>query len=322
MLAWPASAEPTAVIADTSRGGGHSGGVFFVLEAVDGRAVDPNALSASRRASYGKGIQMRVVLVERAVPAGRRRLKLSAAVGYAAPVQGIFSRRAGSRVEGEVDVDLKPGVRYRVNGQLDGFRQELWLEEEGVRPALAVVMGSTRQLPMPADAGYACCNLRYDDNAINDTNHISLPFVPLGTRVSPRSHSKWRTEVWVDGRPMVIDLEYNRELETREQFLGKLVVPQDPRARVSAYPAEVREAIHQGKVLLGMTKEQVIIALGYPRSDFTVGGLAASRWVYSLTEDEQVILNFDDAGRLESADGGEVALSVLLAPGRTAHQQP
>lgn len=131
----------------------------------------------------------------------------------------------------------------------------------------------------PLLEGYTCCNLHYEGDWISDSNFGSLPFIPAGTPVKLKSYGRYRLHVDMDGKPMRIGQDYGRAQETLEKFAAKLIVKEDPRPRIAKYPAEVREAIRLGQVAVGMTKEQTLIAVGYPQTDETVS-LDAPVWNY------------------------------------------
>jgi len=114
-------------------------------------------------------------------------------------------------------------------------------------------------------SGYACCNLRYDGDQIKDSNLGQLPFIAAGTPVRVKTIEDHVAQVDVDGRPMRLVLE-NRGAETIQQWLARIVVGEDPRTRLAAYPPAVRDAIRVGKLAKGMTREQVIMAVGYPQT--------------------------------------------------------
>ena len=69
---------------------------------------------------------------------------------------------------------------------------------------------------------------------------------------------------------MRIGLDYGRAQETLEKFAKKLILAEDPKAKIAKYPAEVRESIRFGQVVAGIMKEWTIIAGGYPQRDETV----------------------------------------------------
>lgn len=297
-------------------GGGKRGGAFFFLGELDGVATDKNNLDASMRASRGRGPQMRFVKVERPVQAGRHRLKLIGRYAFAAPVDALFRSGSDYRVEGELDADLRPNVVYKVNGVLQEYRQEVWLEEaeSGVRVGSVIVNESVDQARKKAmeGAAYSCCNLRYADDWISDANTAGLPFIPAGTPIAIREYGRNRIHVLVDGYPMTIGHDYGRKQETREQFAAKLLTKVSPGEAINSFPPAVQKAIRSGMVLRGMSKDQVIVSLGYPRTDMTAA-LDAPEWKYSTADGYEYEVVWSADGHVvdvRSEDAG--ALRVVL----------
>lgn len=259
---------------------------------------------------------MRFVKVERPVQAGTHRLKLIGRNAFAAPIESLFRSSSDYRVEGELDADLRPNVLYRVNGVLQEFRQEVWLEEaeSGLRIGAAIVNESIEQARKKAmeGAAYSCCNLRYSDDWISDANAAGLPFIPAGTPIAIREYGRNRIHVLVDGYPMTIGHDYGRKQETKEQFVAKLLTKMNPAEAIKGFPHAVQTAIRSGKVLRGMSKDQVIISLGYPRTDMTAT-LDAAAWKYSTTDGYDYEVVWSDDGRVADVRSGDTgALSVVL----------
>jgi hypothetical protein len=95
-----------------------------------------------------------------------------------------------------------------------------------------------------------------------------------------------------------------------------LVVSTDPRPRIASYPAAIQEAIRQGKVMVGMTREQAIAAVGYPVTSENVT-LDAPAWRVWRSSGEEYHLYFGADGRLSSVTGDDgVIAQVLYRPGR------
>lgn len=126
---------------------------------------------------------------------------------------------------------------------------------------------AAEQKPAYLRSGHACCNLHYNGDWISDSNLAQLPFIPAGTPIKVRKIDGYRAYVEVDGKPMRMGLDYGRVAETTPQWVEKLVVLEDPRVRLERYPAAVRNAIKAGKLMKGMTREQVIMAVGHPQTD-------------------------------------------------------
>lgn len=287
-------------------GSGKPGGGFFFVQEIDDIAEAQNNMDASVRASRGQGRSMSFKKVEHQVPAGKHRLKLVGQYAYAAPVESLFRSATNYRVEGEIEVNLHPALEYRVRGVLEEFRQEVWLEEaaSGDRIGEKLVNKTVEEARIRAMAGafYACCNLHYDDEWISDENIWGLPFIPAGAPIAIREYGRDRIHVLVDGRPMTIGHDYGRKQETKEQLVTKLLVKEDPAKVIASYSPEVQEAIRSGRILLGMSKEQVIISIGYPRVDLTTS-LDLPVWKYKS----------DDDGKFELVWGADGLLSELRA---------
>ena len=307
---------PTATVVDTTSGGGGGGGVFYVLTEYNDKTV-PNALIESQRASRGFGPNLRLAFVERPVPAGKVRLKLLAKVGYAAPIQTIFSSPPAP-AEGVVEVDLQPGVRYQVSGVLDALRSEVWLEEVESRrivsAKIAAPPSAEAQKAGAAEAAYTCCNLRYDrEGWISDANWMNQPFVPAGTPIRLYDIARHRAKAMVGERPMGLGLDYSRDQQTFAQFAAKIALKEDPGPRIAGYPADVQAAIRDGKIVRGMTKEQVIVALGHPLMNRT-RSLDEACWYYTTLQDEVYSVVFDAEQKVQQVDSTpDVESRVLRA---------
>lgn len=112
--------------------------------------------------------------------------------------------------------------------------------------------------------GYTCCNLHYDKDWISDANWGQLPMIPAGTPIKVVSYGSNRAAVEIDGKPFRIGQDYGRNEESLETYIAKLIVKSSPKAKIAAYPQKVRAAVKDGRILPGMNREQVIVAVGYP----------------------------------------------------------
>jgi hypothetical protein len=161
--------------------------------------------------------------------------------------------------------------------------------------------------------GFACCNLHYDHDTINDGNYSELPMIPAGTAIEVLSYDDghYRAAVKVDGKPMKLGLEFGRSEESLEAWVGKIVVTDDPRPRIKTYSQGIRDAIYEGKVIVGMTREQAIIAIGYPitSENITLDGPVWRLW-HSRRGEYQ--LNFRPDGHLGSVTGDDSVTSLIV----------
>lgn len=162
----------------------------------------------------------------------------------------------------------------------------------------------------PMRTGYTCCNLHFEDDWISDGNYGEHPFIAAGTPAKIYGLSGDRAYVEIGGRPVRLGHDYGRKQETLQQWVDKLIVTKDPKVRLASFPPDVREAIRIGKVLEGMTKEQVIMAVGYPMTSETAS-LNSPVWNYWLSSFDQYQVIWDKEGKARvSADPGVKARAV------------
>lgn len=125
--------------------------------------------------------------------------------------------------------------------------------------------------------GFTCCNLHREDDWISDVNYLNSPMIPAGTPATVKKYGRHRVHVDLDGKPMRLGHDYGRKEETLEKWTAKMIVAEDPTARIAGFPRLVQDAIKVGQISLGMTREQVIIAVGYPLTNENPS-LDAPRW--------------------------------------------
>jgi hypothetical protein len=306
-----------ATIADTADGGGPGGAAFFMVTAIEGVEVSETALAASMRASFGRGAYMVTRSAERTAPAGKVTLKLRGVQTHVAPIDTIFRaifKGGNPEVTGTVTVELVGGQRYRANGVLDSFKREVWLEDErGVELPGSKVTASPDPEILKAMEGavFVATNLRYEGDWISEASSPQLSFVPVGARLKVTELGSNRASILIDGRKMRMGVDFSRGYETIQQFIDRATTSQDPRPKLTGFPEKIRNAIRSGRVVAGMTREQVLLSLGRPRVDFNPK-LDVQEWKYQVPEQEELFLLFDEAGLLKEIDGSRKARKLVL----------
>ncbi len=175
--------------------------------------------------------------------------------------------------------------------------------------------GSAASQTLPRQ-GFACCVLHYKHDWINDGNYAELPIIPAGTPIEVLNYGSNRAYIKVEGKPMRLGHDYGRDQETLEAWVNKIVVNDDPRPRIATYPPPVQAAIREGKVMVGMTREQAIAAIGYPLTSENVS-LDAPMWRVWRSSNGEYDLNFGADGRIKSITGDDsVTALVTYQPGR------
>ena len=138
---------------------------------------------------------------------------------------------------------------------------------------------------------WACCNLRYDKDWISDRQFTARPFLPVGAPVVITDWGRNRVYADINGVKMRAGADREYFKGSREQFAEVLFLREDPSQRIATFPPAVQAAIRSGRIALGMTKEQVVMALGPPRFYLTPV-LGAANWVYFAAEDGEFDLDW------------------------------
>jgi len=188
-----------------------------------------------------------------------------------------------------------------------------------VRDVLASV-GLAKPSPPPPPAagdpvfprhGFACCNLHNDGNTINDGNYAKYPLIPAGTPIDVLKYSRHEAAITINGKPMRLTHDYGRNEETLDQWVNKIVVNEDPTPRIASYPPQIQAAIREGRVAVGMTREQVIVAVGYPLTSENAS-LDEPVWHMWRSSRGAYDLHFGPNGRMGSITGDEEVTGLIL----------
>lgn len=160
----------------------------------------------------------------------------------------------------------------------------------------------------PALSGYTCCNFHYAKLGagknkirywISDANWSSLPMISAGAPIRAKAYAEHHITVEIDviyTQEMALGLDYGRS-QTIGDWARKMIVQEDPRGRIGRWPEPVQRAVRAGKVAIGMTKEQVIVSLGYPPAHETPS-LDAERWKYWYGKFDTFLVVWDAQGRV------------------------
>jgi len=136
--------------------------------------------------------------------------------------------------------------------------------------------------------GFLCCNMRTDGGWISDINYQD--------EGKMTGYGKNRVHVIINGRKQDIGNDYSRSISL-EAFATRYIVTQDPLEKLRTYPKKIQEAIGTARLTKGMTREQAIMAVGYPVSDENPT-LESKTWRYWLNSFAEFDAIFDDAGQL------------------------
>ena len=144
--------------------------------------------------------------------------------------------------------------------------------------------------------GFLCCNMRSDGSWISDSNYAESGkrIIQIGTPIIYKGLGRNRVLVEIEGKRQAIGNDYSRDIAL-EAFARRYIVKDDPRAKLEAMPPKLRRAIETARVTRGMTKEQVVMAMGYPISSENPH-LDVKRWKYWLWSFSPFTIEFDEAG--------------------------
>jgi hypothetical protein len=159
--------------------------------------------------------------------------------------------------------------------------------------------------------GFLCCNMRSNGTWISDSNYVESgkTMIPFGTPMKFAGIGRYRVNVDIDGKRQAIGNDYSRDL-AMDVFAKRYFVKDDPRPKVASAPTKIRTAIETARVTKGMTRDQVIISLGYPISSETPH-LDAAVWKYWLWSFSPFSVNFDGNGRVTSVTTDPATLAKV-----------
>jgi len=177
---------------------------------------------------------------------------------------------------------------------------------------LAAVPLATLAQPLP-DPGFLCCNMRTDGSWISDINYAEngKRVIPLGTPLKATGYGRSRVYVELPEGKQAIGNDYSRDLSLPD-FAKRYVVAEDPKKKLAGYPPKIRKAIETARLMPGMTREQVLMSVGYPVSSENPH-LDANVWRFWLSSfaEFQVVFGPDNRVREITTDAQTRNLVVM-----------
>jgi hypothetical protein len=179
---------------------------------------------------------------------------------------------------------------------------------------LLAIAGAAQAQPKPE--GFLCCNMYAEGDWISDSNYRDQgkKLIPLGTPARVTDYGRYRVFVEMANQKMRLGNDYSRNLPLGD-FAGRYIVATDPAAKLASWPANVQTAVKSGKVMVGMTKEQVLMALGYPIQSENPS-LDAPIWRYWLSSFAEFQVQWDASGRVQDIAGDVMTKNLVVQPGR------
>jgi outer membrane protein assembly factor BamE (lipoprotein component of BamABCDE complex) len=157
-----------------------------------------------------------------------------------------------------------------------------------------------------------CCNYRHDGRGwMSDSNYGPNQMMPLGATVVMQGYGRNRVNTLMNGARMSIGNDYSRNLSL-EQFASRMIVKEDPKAVLATYEPAVQAAITSARIMRGMSKEQVLMALGYPIGNENPN-LDARSWRYWLSSFEEFEVQWS-GDVVAEVKGNRTVLNKVLVP--------
>ncbi|MFT4193604.1 outer membrane protein assembly factor BamE [Ottowia sp.] len=114
----------------------------------------------------------------------------------------------------------------------------------------------------------------------------------------------------MDGEAQDLGNDYSRSVEMGT-FAHRYVLPCNPMRRLASAPQPVERAVRASRVRVGMTREQVTTALGYPIADETPNQ-DGRVWKYWRSRSERFDVVFNAQGRVAAVRSDDPALRARV----------
>lgn len=167
-------------------------------------------------------------------------------------------------------------------------------------------------LAEPNFEGYLCCNMRTDGKWISDINYAEggMRIIAAGTPIKSTGYGRYRIHVEVGGEKHALGNDYSRDIDM-PTFAQRYIVKENPRSRIETYSSKIQQAIASARVTLGMTREQVFTAVGYPVSSENpdLNAPILRFWRDSFSE-FQVL--FDEEGRVREITTDPLTANLVV----------
>jgi hypothetical protein len=146
---------------------------------------------------------------------------------------------------------------------------------------------------------YTRFTLHYERETFVTTNYAVGTIVPINTKVTLVSKGRESLEL------RIVDTGETFKVKNIEKFSGKdidgiaqYMLSAEP-TPIEKLPDDISKAIQTGELRLGMTKQQAILARGYPPAHATPSTDGCDRWVYWSSRFVKLTIVFQDGALVE-----------------------
>ena len=162
---------------------------------------------------------------------------------------------------------------------------------------LALMSGCSTMQGQPFDptlagrAFYLCCNIAFKpDRVASDANYWKYrtdegykpsPLLAAGTRVRVAKVGESAVEFQPSDATTTytVVFKYGRGHLSASQYFHNILRDENPVDAMQDVPPSIADAVREGRLVVGMTKAQTLIARGYPPAHRTPS-LEATEWLY------------------------------------------
>ncbi len=179
--------------------------------------------------------------------------------------------------------------------------------------------------------GFLCCTVRFDYyrnvNRASDANWVEFrshlqagtpvkvtPYLSLAQSRNPfATANPYEFAIAGDKKELALKNEYTKHLSPKD-YLSQLVVATDPKIKIETFAPEIKAAIAGGRVMVGMTKEQVTMALGHPLKKENPNPATSPMWRYYYGSFDEFFIVFDADGTVKAIEGLPFTLADAVYP--------
>lgn len=180
--------------------------------------------------------------------------------------------------------------------------------------ALALVAALTAcASPMTESVqGFLCCNQTVAKGWLSSENILGGTVIPLGSPVRVNSIKRERYAYGSIGNS-----EYGFSHDTGKteaettRWLSTIVTQGDPAREMEKFPSTVKIAISSSRVFVGMTRQQVLMAIGHPSASLNPDPASLTWKYWTAIDDDPVVLHFDASGTLTKLTGTPGGLRLV-----------
>jgi hypothetical protein len=200
----------------------------------------------------------------------------------------------------------------RANNSKLGNKENLVVRTLQMLTVATLMSVSYSGLAQDKPVGFLCCNMRTDGSWISDGNYEEngKRVIPVGTPIKVTGYGRYRVKVDINGKGQAIGNDYSRDIPL-DEFAKRYVVAENPAAKIAGFPKKIQDAIASARIVPGMTREQVLMSVGYPMSSEN-HDLTAKTWRFWLSSFAEYHVNFDNNGQVIEVTGDLDTKSKVL----------